>query len=96
MFILISYDVNTEDKEGRRRLRRIAKLCQNYGQRVQFSVFECLLSKKDFIKLRSEIEKEINPDLDSIRIYFLNQTLKEQILHFGCKKPFNFEEAMIF
>ena len=96
MFILATYDVNTEDKEGRRRLRRVAKTCQNYGQRVQFSVFECVLSQKDFIKLRSKLEKEIDVNKDSLRIYFINEGDREKVLHFGIKKPRDLEGTLIF
>lgn len=96
MFIVVTYDVNTEDREGRRRLRRVAKVCQDYGQRVQFSVFECLVSDRDFITLKAALEKEIDPALDSIRIYFLSREDKQKILHFGAKSPRNLEGTLIF
>jgi len=96
MFVLVTYDVNTETPDGRKRLRRIAKHCKNYGQRVQFSVFECLVAEKDFLLLRSELEKEIDPTCDSIRIYFLNEHDRRRVLHFGTKKPRDLEGTLIF
>jgi CRISPR-associated protein Cas2 len=68
---LISYDVNTEDAAGQKRLRRASKACVNFGQRVQYSVFECRLNEKELEKLRSKLLKIIDPEKDSIRIYRL-------------------------
>lgn len=71
MLVLVSYDVNTEDAAGRRRLRRIAKLCSNWGQRVQFSVFECLVDNAQWLKLRAALLEEMDAERDSLRFYML-------------------------
>jgi CRISPR-associated protein Cas2 len=70
--IVVTYDVNTETKAGRRRLRRVAKLCEDYGQRVQFSVFECAVDAMQMDAMLASFEKEINSELDSLRIYRLH------------------------
>jgi len=72
MHIVVTYDVNTESKEGRRRLRRVAKICQDYGQRVQLSVFECTVDAMQTDALLAALAKEIDPELDSLRIYRLH------------------------
>jgi len=72
MNIVVTYDVNTEDKAGRRRLRRVAKICQDYGQRVQYSVFECTIEEIGFDAMMAALKKEIHPELDSLRIYRLH------------------------
>ncbi|HCS12845.1 MAG: CRISPR-associated endonuclease Cas2 [Zetaproteobacteria bacterium CG06_land_8_20_14_3_00_59_53] len=72
MHIVVTYDVNTETKEGRRRLRRVAKLCEDYGQRVQFSVFECTVDEMQMDAMLAALESEINRELDSLRIYRLH------------------------
>lgn len=71
MMVLVTYDVRTESVAGRRRLRRVARLCENSGQRVQFSVFECLVDPAQWTRLRGELIKEIDPAEDSLRFYFL-------------------------
>lgn len=88
MFLVITYDVSTKDpKPGARRLRRVAKACTSYGTRVQKSVFEMQLGQKEWIELRSRLLKEIDPDQDSLRVYFIDQTAKTRIEHFGSGKP---------
>jgi len=72
MHIVVTYDVNTESKAGRRRLRRVAKICEDYGQRVQFSVFECAVDAMQMDALLAVLNDEIHPELDSIRIYRLH------------------------
>ncbi len=72
MHIVVTYDVNTETKAGRRRLRRVAKICEDYGQRVQFSVFECAVDAMQMDALLAALNDEIHPELDSIRIYRLH------------------------
>ena len=67
MLVLVTYDVNTETKEGRTRLRRIARICMNYGQRVQHSVFECLLEPAQWVEMRGKLEKVLNEEEDSLR-----------------------------
>ena len=74
MMVLVTYDVNTTDKLGQKRLRQVAKKCVNYGQRVQNSVFECLLEPAQFVKLRNELEAIIDFEKDSLRYYMLGVT----------------------
>ncbi len=78
MMVLITYDVNTEDKEGRKRLRQVAKKCVDYGQRVQNSVFECLLEPAQFVKLKNELESIVDKDKDSLRYYMLGANWKRR------------------
>ena len=94
MLILVCYDVSTIDNAGRGRLRRVARDCKNYGQRVQNSVFECRIEKKHWTILRDQLLREINPAQDSLRFYFLDGDIN--IEHHGCKKPVNLEEPLIF
>ena len=95
MLVLISYDVNTEDAAGRRRLRRIAKICTNWGQRVQFSVFECLVDNAQWIQLRAALQAEIDEEKDSLRFYYLGKRYESKIEHFGCKSSYLPEEPLI-
>ncbi|MGH8016912.1 MAG: CRISPR-associated endonuclease Cas2 [Opitutaceae bacterium] len=88
MFLLITYDVSTVDeKTGARRLRRVAKACVSYGIRVQKSVFEMQLGQKEWVELRARLLKEIDPGLDSLRVYFIDQTSKTRIEHHGVGRP---------
>lgn len=90
MFLLVTYDVSTADlKPGARRLRRVAKACTSYGVRVQKSVFEMQLGQKEWVELRARLLKEIDPAIDSLRIYFIDQTSKTRIEHHGAKSPVN-------
>ena len=73
MQLLLTYDVATNDREGRRRLRRVARLCEDYGQRVQKSVFECTVNRMQAESLLDRVKKEIDPDLDSVRVYRLRE-----------------------
>lgn len=95
MLILITYDIKTEDFEGRRRLRKVAKLCENFGQRVQFSVFECDLNYSQYLVFRDKLLKEIEKDKDSIRIYRLGSNFKDKIEHYGKKESYD-SEGFIF
>ncbi len=85
MLVLVSYDVATEEN-GQRRLRRVAKACQDYGQRVQYSVFECIIDPAQWATLRQRLIEEIDPDKDSLRFYFLGSNWKHRIEHIGAKK----------
>ena len=85
MLVLITYDVNTADPAGRTRLRRIAKQCVNYGQRVQNSVFECLLDASQCRSLQNTLCKLIDPEKDSLRFYYLGNRYESKIEHFGSK-----------
>lgn len=95
MMVLITYDVNTEDSEGRRRLRKIAKECVNYGQRVQNSVFECLVDPAQFAELKNRLEKIANPKSDSLRYYYLGSNWKNRVEHFGAKSTYDPEGILM-
>ena len=86
MMVLISYDVNTMDKAGRTRLRKVAKECQNHAQRVQNSVFEADLDYSAFLKLKDRLVKLIDPGKDSLRFYYLGNNWKKRVEHIGAKK----------
>lgn len=96
MMVLVTYDVQTETPEGRRRLRRIAKTCQNYGQRVQYSVFECTVDPAQWVKLRSRLMQEMDPEHDSLRFYFLGSNWQSKVEHEGAKEPRDLEGTLIF
>ena len=81
MLVLITYDVNTEDSSGRKRLRQIARQCVNYGQRVQNSVFECLLDAAQCRSLQAKLCKIMDPEKDSLRFYYLGDRYKNKIEH---------------
>jgi CRISPR-associated protein Cas2 len=85
MFILVSYDVATEDK-GQRRLRRVARACQDYGQRVQYSVFECIVDPAQWTVLRQRLIEEIDHEKDSLRFYYLGSNWKRRVEQVGLKK----------
>ncbi len=95
MMVLISYDVSTTDKEGRSRLRKIAKECQNYGQRVQNSVFEADLDYSTFLKLKERIVNIIDKTQDSIRFYYLGNKWQNKVEHIGAKNTYNPEGILI-
>ncbi len=83
MMVLVTYDVSLEDSAGKRRLRRVAKVCSDWGQRVQNSVFECLLEPAQWVTLKSKLEDEIDPSCDSLRYYFLGANWKRRVEHIG-------------
>lgn len=83
MDILVTYDVNTQDLEGQRRLRRVAKACESYGQRVQYSVFECRVNAVQLERLRQKLLDRIDADKDSLRIYFLRGKREEVVEAYG-------------
>lgn len=95
MLVLITYDVNTETKEGRRRLRKIAKCCVDKGQRVQNSVFECLVDPTQFTELKHKLEKIADPSTDSLRYYYLGSNWKNRVEHFGAKVSYDPEGVLI-
>lgn len=86
MLMLVSYDVNTMNASGRRRLRRVAKACEDWGIRVQNSVFECYLDWTQWISLKAKLESICDPDLDSLRYYNLGNNYKDKAIHFGAKE----------
>ena len=89
MLVLVTYDVNTETASGRSRLRKIAKKCVNYGQRVQNSVFECSLDPAQLRLLKEELCSMIDPEKDSIRFYYLGKVKKATVEHFGINAGYN-------
>lgn len=95
MMVLITYDVRTESEGGQRRLRRIAKLCQDYGQRVQYSVFECLVDPAQWAMLRQSLIDEMDEDQDSLRFYFLGSNWKRRVEHIGAKESYDPEGTLI-
>lgn len=96
MKVLITYDVSTVTSKGRKRLRRIAKACENYGIRVQLSVFECVLSPDQWIFLKNELLNLYNKEEDSLRFYLLGSKWHAKIEHYGAKKPIDIEESLIY
>jgi len=95
MLVVVSYDVNTTEPAGRRRLRRVAKRCQNYGQRVQNSVFECLVDPAQWAQLRKELLDEYDHTEDSLRFYFLGKNWRRRIEHHGIKGGYDPEGPLI-
>lgn len=95
MFVLITYDVNTETEAGKKRLRKVAKACQNYGQRVQNSVFECLIDSGRFKQLQLTLENLIDKEKDSLRFYFLGNEWRGKVVHIGAKTRFDLEGPLI-
>ena len=83
MLVLVTYDVNTETAEGRRRLRKVAKTCVDYGQRVQNSVFECLLDAAQYTMFKAKLSALIDPQSDSLRFYQLGNSYKHKVEHIG-------------
>ena len=96
MLVVVSYDVNTADASGRRRLRRMAKTCEDWGVRVQNSVFECSLDWAQWIALKARLEAICNPAVDSLRYYNLGNSYKGKAVHYGAKPtPDLIEDALI-
>ena len=95
MLVLITYDVNTEDASGRKRLRQIARQCVNYGQRVQCSVFECLLDSAQCKLLQAKLVSIMDQERDSLRFYYLGNRYENRIEHFGSKSSYLPEEPFI-
>jgi CRISPR-associated protein Cas2 len=95
MMVLVTYDMGTQTDAGKRRLRQIAKLCQNHGQRVQFSVFECLLEPALWVEFRAKLLDLIDPATDSLRFYFLGTNWQRRVEHAGAKPGYNPEGPLI-
>ena len=95
MLILITYDVDTTTKAGEKRLREVAKECVNYGQRVQNSVFECLITEAQFVVLKNALEAIINDTTDSIRFYFLGNQWQRRIEKIGKETSYNPTRTLI-
>jgi CRISPR-associated protein Cas2 len=96
MLVLVSYDVSTSDKGGRRRLRRVAKACVDYGQRVQHSVFECSIDPEQWTRLKLRLLGEINPAKDSLRFYFLGSGARKKVEHHGAKPTTDLAGPLVF
>lgn len=95
MLVLITYDVNTEDAAGRKRLRQIARQCVNYGQRVQNSVFECLLDAAQCRSLQAKLCKIMDPEKDSLRFYYLGNNYENKTEHFGARPSYSLEDVLM-
>lgn len=95
MLVVVSYDVSTVDPAGRRRLRRVAKACQDYGQRAQYSIFECIVAPDEWTRLRHRLLDEIDTEMDSLRFYFLGSNFKRKIEHHGSKKMIDLEGPLV-
>ena len=96
MLVLITYDVSTETAAGRKRLRKVAKQCVNHGQRVQNSVFECLLDAAQYAVLKAELAKLIDPEVDSLRFYQLCNHYQNKVEHVGVRPAFQQDDVLIF
>ena len=96
MMILITYDVNTSSPEGAKRLRQVAKECVKLGQRVQNSVFECLLEPHQFEELKHRLQRVVDPKTDSLRYYYLGKNWKNRVEHFGAREGYDPEGIMLY
>jgi CRISPR-associated protein Cas2 len=95
MMVLVTYDVETLTEAGRRRLRQVAKLCEDHGQRVQFSVFECLLEPALWVSFRAKLLALVDPQNDSLRFYFLGANWQRRVEHFGTKPGYDPEGPLV-
>jgi CRISPR-associated protein Cas2 len=95
MFVLVTYDVNTETAEGRRRLRQVARICENRGQRVQNSVFECVVDPAQWAALKARLLAIASPEVDSLRFYFLGNNWRQRVEHFGAKPSYDPEGPLL-
>jgi CRISPR-associated protein Cas2 len=95
MLVVVAYDVNTESETGKRRLRQVAKLCENHGQRVQFSLFECMVDNALWVQFRAKLVAIIDPGSDSLRFYFLGTDWQRRVEHVGAKVSYDPEGPLI-
>lgn len=95
MLVLITYDVNTNDAAGKKRLRQIAKKCVDYGQRVQNSVFECSLDAGQCCSLQAKLLSIMDPEKDSLRFYYLGNNYEKKVEHFGARQTYRPEDTLI-
>lgn len=95
MMVLITYDVNTTTSAGQKRLRQVARHCQNYGQRVQNSVFECLVDSAQLQVLKNQLLSVIDPQIDSLRFYYLGDNWHNRVEHIGAKPSIDLEGSII-
>ncbi len=96
MLVLVTYDIRTDSREGRRRLRQVAKACLDFGQRVQYSVFECELDPAQWTALRARLRDLIDPKADSLRFYMLGSNWHRRVEHVGAKPAIDFDGPLIF
>lgn len=96
MLILVTYDVSTSSVGGAKRLRRVSKICQRYGQRVQNSVFECIVDSTQYAILKIELGKIIDKELDSLRFYRIGNNYKNKVEHVGAKESIQLDDPLIF
>lgn len=95
MMVLVSYDVAVSETDGQSRLRKVAKTCENYGQRVQFSVFECLVDPAQWAVLKAKLTEIIDPESDSLRFYYLGANWERRVEHIGAKPAVNPEGPLV-
>ena len=95
MLVLVTYDVNTETTAGKKRLRKVAKACVNYGQRVQNSVFECLLDVAQYAMFKAKLIELIDPETDSLRFYQLGNSYKNKVEHVGCAPSLSQDDVLL-
>lgn len=95
MMVLVTYDVATADKAGQKRLHKVAKKCQNYGLRVQNSVFECSVDMEQFVRLKSELLGIVDLNCDSVRFYFLGNNWQHRVEHHGAKKVDSMDDPLM-
>ncbi len=95
MFVLVSYDVASDGKAGQKRLRRVARACKDFGQRVQYSVFECIVDPAQWTKLKERLISEIDPEKDSLRFYYLGSNWQHRVEHIGAKAALDQEGPLI-
>lgn len=95
MLVLITYDVNTETAAGRTRLRKVAKQCENYGRRVQNSVFECIVDQAQCVMLKSILSDLIDEDVDSLRFYYLGNKYQTKVEHMGADRGIAVDQTLI-
>ena len=95
MMVLVTYDVETSSDGGTKRLRRVAKICKDYGQRVQNSVFECVINSAQLVSLKAKLVKEIDKERDSLRFYRLGKNWDMKVEHIGAKTSYNPEEDIL-
>jgi CRISPR-associated protein Cas2 len=95
MMVLITYDINTETPAGQKRLRKVAKQCQNYGQRVQNSVFECLVDPAQLTQLKHRLTELIDLEKDSLRFYYLGDQWPSRVNHVGAKPSLDLEAPLV-
>jgi CRISPR-associated protein Cas2 len=96
MVVLVCYDVSTQDSGGQKRLRRVAKACKDFGQRVQYSLFECRVGDKEWVVLRNRLIGEIDAKEDSLRFYFLDEDAVKKVEHVGVREPRDLANPLVF